>query len=111
MGLEDKQCIACRGDVEPLSIKEATVFLPQVPGWEIVEKGAKITRRFTFNNWKKAMELVRRIDVIAEAEKHHPDVSFGWGYCAVTVQTHAIGGLHENDFILAAKINRAAEGI
>lgn len=111
MGLEDKQCIACRGDVEPLSKKEAEVFLPQVPGWNITDGGKKIHRRFTFKNWAKAMKLVSHIDRIAEAEKHHPDVAFGWGYCEVHVQTHAIGGLHENDFILAAKINRAAEGI
>jgi 4a-hydroxytetrahydrobiopterin dehydratase len=111
MALDNKQCSACRGDAKALTKKEAEVFLPQVPGWELKDNATKIQRRFTFKNWKKAMDLVKHIDVIAEAEKHHPDIGFGWGYCEVTMQTHAIGGLHENDFIVAAKINRAAEGL
>ena len=61
-----------------------------------------------FKNFMAALAFVNKIGEIAEAEGHHPDIGVGWGYCNIRVQTHAIGGLHENDFILAAKINQAA---
>ncbi len=67
--------------------------------------GERIERRFEFGNFQQALNFVNQSEAIAEAEGHHPDIKFGWGYCAISVYTHKINGLHENDFILAAKIN------
>ena len=79
----------------------------EVPGWGVVE--GKLTRDVKLNNFKEALALVNRIGDLAEQEGHHPDIKFGWGYCTVSIYTHKIGGLHENDFILAAKINAAVD--
>ncbi|MDQ6967286.1 MAG: 4a-hydroxytetrahydrobiopterin dehydratase, partial [Mariprofundaceae bacterium] len=66
----------------------------------------KIQRKFTFSNFMEAQNFAQKVGVIAESENHHPDICYGWGYCTVTLYTHKIGGLHENDFIVAAKINQ-----
>ncbi|MFC1662999.1 4a-hydroxytetrahydrobiopterin dehydratase [Patescibacteria group bacterium] len=81
-------------------------YLTQVPGWEIVEDGKKITRDFTFKNFKEALKFINDVSAIAEREGHHPNLDLHeYKYVRITNYTHAIGGLHENDFILAAKIN------
>ena len=95
MSLSEQHCTACRGGEAPLTAEEAKQQLPEIPGWELSADATKIRREFTFKNWKQA-----------ETQKHHPDLELGWGYCHVTLQTHAIGGLHANDFIMAAHINR-----
>ena len=106
MDLTQKVCVACEGDVAPLNSIEATVLLKQIPGWA-VDSGAKIlSREFTVKNFAEALAFVNKIGAIAESEGHHPDISFGWGRVAVNLTTHAIKGLSENDFIVAAKINQ-----
>lgn len=75
-----------------------------LPNWTLTEGAKALERNVTFKNWKQAFALVKKLDVLAEAEKHHPDIHFGWGYCSITLTTHNIGGLSENDFIMAAKI-------
>ncbi len=77
----------------------------EVPGWELANDGKAIKRRFTFKNFAQALDFVNKAGEIAESEGHHPDISFGWGYADIMLWTHAIGGLHENDFIVASKIN------
>ncbi len=105
MSLAQQQCVPCEGGVSALSADEATQMLGQTPGWEIIENHRWLKRKFTFSNFAKALAFVNAVGAIAEDKKHHPDITFGWGYCDIRLQTHAIGGLHENDFIVAAAIN------
>jgi len=84
---------------------EAEVLLKQIPGWEISDDAKKISRKFKFKNFAEALAFTNRVGEIAESEGHHPDISLGWGRVAIELTTHAIKGLSENDFIVAAKIN------
>lgn len=106
MSLTDKKCVACRGNEAPLSRSEAEKLQKQVPQWEISEKGISLVRSFKFKNFKQSLSFVNKVGELAEEQGHHPDFSFGWGYCHVVLMTHAINGLHENDFIMAAKIDK-----
>jgi 4a-hydroxytetrahydrobiopterin dehydratase len=106
--LASKTCTPCKGGIPPLTPDEATAFLGNVPGWNLENDSRRLERSFKFRNFAAALEFVNRVGEIAEAERHHPDVAFGWGYARVTLFTHKIGGLHENDFIVAAKINQVA---
>jgi 4a-hydroxytetrahydrobiopterin dehydratase len=92
----------------PLDEKEARKMLTEVPGWNLSADATTIYRDYTFSNFKKALKFVNQVGEVAEAEQHHPDLKLGWGYVHISLQTHAIKGLHENDFILAAKINAIA---
>ena len=76
--------------------------------WTLLSEGTRIERTFKFANFKEALEFVDQIGALAEAEGHHPDIRFGWGYCTVELYTHKIKGLHQNDFIMAAKIDELA---
>lgn len=104
-GLTQKKCVPCEGGLEPLAPDAAKSMLKEVPGWELTNNGHAIKRRFTFKNFAAALDFVNKVGAIAESEGHHPDISFGWGYAECLLWTHAIGGLHENDFIVASKIN------
>jgi 4a-hydroxytetrahydrobiopterin dehydratase len=103
--LSSKTCTPCRGGVEPLTRAEAASYLVQAPGWALADEGHRIERSFKFQNFKEAMDFVARIGNLSEKEGHHPDISFGWGWAKVSWQTKKIKGLHENDFIMAAKTN------
>jgi len=85
---------------------EAENLLASVENWQFSDENKKIRRHFTFSNFIEAQYFAQKVGELAESENHHPDICYGWGYCTVTLYTHKIGGLHENDFILAAKINR-----
>jgi 4a-hydroxytetrahydrobiopterin dehydratase len=108
MNFAEKTCAPCRGGVSPLTEAEAQGFLAEIPGWALTGGAAKIERRFKFKDFAAAMEFALKVGGIAEREGHHPDISFGWGYCTVSFHTHSIRGLHENDFIMAAKVNALA---
>jgi 4a-hydroxytetrahydrobiopterin dehydratase len=108
MSLTEKTCAPCRGGVPPLTPGEAETYKIQVPEWELTEAATRIERGFKFGNFAEAMMFVNRVGELAEAEGHHPDITFGWGYAHVVLYTHKIKGLHENDFIMAAKIDRLA---
>ena len=103
--LVTRSCLPCRGGVAPLAREEAERYRAETPGWSIAADATRLERHFTFKTYGQAFDLVRRISALAEAEGHHPDIRFGWGYCDVSLQTHVIRGLHLNDFILAAKID------
>lgn len=103
--LAEKTCEPCRGGVPPMTVETAGEMLAQTPGWEIAGEPMRIVRRFPFKDFAEALAFVNRVGAIAEAEQHHPDIHFGWGYCTVELYTHKIKGLHQNDFIMAAKIN------
>jgi len=103
--LTTKTCTPCQGGIPPLSRKLATKYLEQTDGWELLENSTLIARSYAFGDFKEAMGFVQKVGELAESEGHHPDVEFGWGYAKVSLQTKKIKGLHENDFIMAAKIN------
>lgn len=77
----------------------------QVPNWDI-EDWHELKRRFKFKNFAEALLFVSKVGALAESEGHHPDITFGWGFAEITLFTHAVDGLSENDFILAAKIDQ-----
>lgn len=87
-----------------MGAEEAGRMLEKAPGWTLDEGASGIRREFRFRNFAEAMRFACQVGELAEAEGHHPDLSVGWGYCTVRFRTHAIGGLHENDFIMAAKV-------
>ena len=108
--LVEKTCTPCRGGVPPLTPEEAEAFLAQAPDWALLDDSRRIERTFHFRNFREAFAFVRQVSELAEAEGHHPDIGFGWGYATVSLRTKKIKGLHENDFIMAAKIDRLAQG-
>lgn len=104
-----KTCIPCRGGIPPLSPAEVAELLPQVPGWEACDDNTKIEARFLFKNFRAALDFVGQVGELAEAEFHHPvSINFGWGFATIVLQTKKIKGLHENDFIMAAKFSEIA---
>ncbi len=103
--MDETHCIPCRGGIEPLTHEEALVHLEGLPQWTLSGDAKAITRAFAFRNFAQALALVNQIGAIAEAENHHPDIAFGWGYVKVTFTTHATEGLHENDFVMARKVD------
>ncbi len=105
MALNDRSCEPCRGGVPPLTVKAAQAMLGEVPGWELNRVGTRLSRHFSFPDFASAQAFALRVGELAEAEGHHPVLSYTWGYCDVQFYTHKIGGLHENDFIMAAKVN------
>ena len=104
-----KSCTPCKGGIPSLTEGEAQSFQAQVPKWELSDEALKIERSFRFKNFGEALAFVQKVGELAEAEGHHPDISFGWGYAKVSLQTKKIKGLHENDFIMAAKIDRLVD--
>ena len=108
--LAQKTCTPCQGGVPRLQAPEAEELLAQVPGWELTGNHTKIEREWKFPNFREAFAFAGKIHDLVEAENHHPDLVVGWGYVRVVFYTHKIKGLHENDFIIAAKVNALAEG-
>ena len=106
--LAAKTCTPCQGGIPPMTPEEAQRHLAQVPDWTLLDGATRIERTWKFKDFAEAFALVRKAAELAEAEGHHPDITFGWGYATVSLYTHKIKGLHENDFILAAKLDAAA---
>ncbi|GEO14166.1 4a-hydroxytetrahydrobiopterin dehydratase [Microvirga aerophila] len=88
-----------------MSSAEVETFRTKVPEWTVADSSSRIERTFRFRNFAEAFAFVQKVAELAESEGHHPDVSFGWGYVTVSLQTKKIKGLHENDFIIAAKLD------
>ncbi|OGG02834.1 MAG: hypothetical protein A3F83_06565 [Candidatus Glassbacteria bacterium RIFCSPLOWO2_12_FULL_58_11] len=103
--LADRKCKPCEGGVEPLSESEARKLLEQLPQWELAE-GKRIRRKFTFKDFRAAQAWLNRVADQAEAENHHPDITWNYNKVLIELSTHSIGGLSENDFILADRIDR-----
>jgi 4a-hydroxytetrahydrobiopterin dehydratase len=89
----------------------AEEYRQQAPEWSLLDDSARIERHYRFKNFHEAFAFVERAAELAEAEGHHPDISFGWGYATVSLRTKKIKGLHENDFIMATKLDRIAESL
>lgn len=105
--LTNRKCQPCNKEATPLSSSEAKKHLDQVPGWQLAADGKSIFSQFNMKNFMAAVALIGQIAQIAEAEDHHPDLHLtGYRKLRVELATHSIGGLSQNDFILAAKINQ-----
>ena len=107
--LEYKKCIPCEGKIQVYKINEIHKYLKMVDGWEVKTDDSKIfylIKEFKFKNFLESQSFVNKVGNIAEKEGPHPDIWFGWGYAKIKIFTHAIKGLHESDFILAAKIDK-----
>ena len=104
--LVNQQCKPCEGGVCPLEENVSIQQLEQIPGWDLTENKLGIVRTFKFKNFENTMSFINAMAEMAEQQGHHPDFSAGYNYCEVRFTTHAIGGLSENDFICAAKINQ-----
>ncbi|MBS0640592.1 MAG: 4a-hydroxytetrahydrobiopterin dehydratase [Acetobacteraceae bacterium] len=106
--LVEKSCTPCRGGIPPLTSDEAEALRAQAPEWALRDEATRIERTYRFRNFREAAAFVQQAAELAESEAHHPDISFGWGYATVSLRTKKIKGLHENDFIMAAKLDRLA---
>ena len=104
--LAEKTCTPCHSGIPPLTRDEAQRFQAQAPNWELRDDAHRIERTSQFRNFREALGFVQKVGELAEIEGHHPDICFGWGYATVTLSTKKIKGLHENDFIMASKINQ-----
>jgi 4a-hydroxytetrahydrobiopterin dehydratase len=107
--LVSRSCTPCRGGIPPLKNNEVKVYRRQIPKWSLRDAGRRIERTFKFENFAEAFAFTKRVGDLAEAEGHHPDINFGWGYATVSLQTKKIKGLHENDFIMAAKLDQLGQ--
>ncbi|RUM95858.1 4a-hydroxytetrahydrobiopterin dehydratase [Pseudaminobacter arsenicus] len=106
--LAQKVCTPCLGGVLPLTKEAAETYLSQTPGWELDDEGHWLRRNFKFIDFREAQAFIDNVGHLAEEQGHHPDICFGWGYATISLQTHKIRGLHENDFIMADKVSRLA---
>jgi 4a-hydroxytetrahydrobiopterin dehydratase len=106
MNLPSKHCVPCKKDSPALTLQEAQGMLENLTGWQMDDKAKSIHKSYKFKNFGQALAFVNQVGAIAETENHHPDVTFGWGYVNITLQTHSIGGLHSNDFVMAENIDK-----
>ena len=108
--LAQQHCAPCEGGTKPMPLAEVEAQIGQTPGWRVVDGDPlKIARELRFKDFAQAMAFVNRLAEVAEAEGHHPDFCVSWNRVELELVTHAIGGLSENDFIMAAKINELEE--
>lgn len=104
--LAEKECEPCHGGVPPLEGEEITSLLDELPaGWSAVDEH-HLEKTFEFEDFVSALAFVNRVGELAEDQGHHPDLHLSWGEVGVKIWTHAIDGLSENDFVLAARIER-----
>ena len=102
--LADKKCVPCEGGIPAFDLKEIHKYLKKIDGWDVLqnkENNYYIEKKFKFINYVESEKFV-----VKETEGHHPDITFGWGYAIIKISTHAIKGLAESDFVLAAKIDK-----
>ena len=106
-GLTEKSCKPCEGGVAPLTREQAAALLPQLSAeWSLAEDAKSLKCAYKFKDFYRTMSFVNALAHIANVEDHHPDLEVGYNYCRIVYSTHSIGGLSENDFICAAKIDR-----
>jgi 4a-hydroxytetrahydrobiopterin dehydratase len=107
--LTKKKCVPCEGGLIPFDVSEIHKYQKKVDGWDVIKNENNIFflfKKFNFKNFLDSQNFINNVGKISEDEGHHPDISFGWGYAEIKITTHAIEGLSENDFILAAKIDQ-----
>lgn len=109
--LIQKKCIPCEVGGQPISLEEANKYLKQTPSWQMKDN-LEINREFAFKDFKSTINFVNQVAELAEEEGHHPDIYVhNWNKLKISLSTHAVGGLTENDFIMAAKIENIKNGI
>ena len=107
--LSKKKCVPCEGGIPSFNLGEIHKYLKKVDGWDVKSDDNKtyyLIKDFKFKNFLESQLFVNKIGELADKENHHPDIWFGWGYAKIKIFTHAINGLHESDFVLAAKIDK-----
>ena len=107
--LHNKKCVPCKGNIPAFEMDEIHKYLKKVDDWYVKkneDKNYYLEKDFKFNNFIESQNFINKVGNIAETEGHHPDIIFGWGYAKIKIFTHAIKGLAESDFILAAKIDQ-----
>ena len=107
--LLNKKCVPREGEALPFDLSEIHKYQKKIDGWDIKKNEKKIyilEKKFNFKNFEESLNFINNVGKVAESEGHHPDISFGWGFAKINITTHAIEGLSENDFILAAKIDQ-----
>lgn len=105
MDLLNKKCVPCEDGTQPMTKEESQKYLAEILGWGVIEDGKKISKEFVFPDFVQAIQFIDKIAEVAEQEGHHPDLHISYSKVRIELWTHAIGGLSENDFILAAKIS------
>ncbi len=108
VALAQRPCKPCRGGVEPLTPEQCVPYLAELPDWEVDATARRISRRFLFPDYRSALALANAVSALADETWHHPELVLGWGFCEVWLTTRKIGGLHEFDFVMAARINALA---
>lgn len=104
MDFASKKCVPCEGGTKPLTKEKVEEYLPVInPSWEVVDN-LRLKRKFKFKDFKQAMEFVNKVADLAKSEGHHPDIEINYNKVTLELTTHAIGGLSENDFIIATKV-------
>ena len=103
--LADKTCVPCKGGVPPLDAGAIEVLLAQLDDWDVVE-GRRLTKRYRFADFARALAFVNRVGAVADEQGHHPNIYLAWGEVLLEIWTHKINGLTESDFIFAAKCDR-----
>ena len=107
--LLNKKCVPCEGGVSAFDLSEIHKYQKKVDGWDVKPNEKNnyfLEKNFKFKNFLESQNFVNKVGEIAEKEGHHPDIWFGWGYAKIKIFTHAIKGLAESDFVLAAKIDK-----
>ena len=107
--LADKKCVPCEGGIPAFELSEIHKYLKKIDGWNVLKNNNNnyyIEKDFKFKNFIESEKFIIKVGKIAETEGHHPDINFGWGYAKIKISTHAIDGLAESDFVLAAKIDK-----
>lgn len=103
--LASRECEPCKGGIAAMAADEAASMMSQLHDWALTPDKSSIRRRFEFKGFLKAVEMANLAAWLGNKQGHHPDIAFGWGYCEVTFTTHEAGGLTENDFICAARLD------
>jgi 4a-hydroxytetrahydrobiopterin dehydratase len=102
--LHNKKCSACNGDILKFNRSQIAEYLTKISNWQY--QNDFIFKEYKFKNFADTLDFVNQIGEISESENHHPNINFTWGYCKISIQTHKISGVCENDFILASKIDK-----
>jgi 4a-hydroxytetrahydrobiopterin dehydratase len=105
IALAERSCTPCRGGVSPLTPAECASYLAELPDWELRSEGRTVVRRFHFPDYRTALAFANAVSVLAEESWHHPELVLGWGFCEVSLTTRKIAGLHEFDFVMAARFD------
>jgi 4a-hydroxytetrahydrobiopterin dehydratase len=105
VALAKRSCTPCRGGASPLTPSECVRYLAELPDWELREEGRIVARRFRFPDYRAPLAFANAVSVLAEETWHHPELVLGFGFCEVSLTTRKIGGLHEFDFVMAARID------